>query len=227
LLSNIMLDDLDRELAARGLVFCRYADDIRVFVVSKRAAERVMGSVSEFIERRLKLRVNRGKSSVQPAGRATMLGFGFTWKRGGKVGIRLARRSKERLRQRLKELTGRSWSVSMAYRIGRLNSFIIGWLGYFRIAECESELRSVDKWLRRRLRQVRWKEWKKIAAKLSNLIALGIRRHQAWQWANSSKGYWRIADSWVLHRTLTNEYWSDLGLKSLLGTYRRFRSRTA
>lgn len=115
----------------------------------------------------------------------------------------------------------------MDYRIGKLNSFTTGWLGYFQIAECENELRAVDQWLRRRLRQVRWKEWKKVSARLSSLIALGIRRDQAWQWANSAKGYWRIADSWVLHRTLTNEYWSDLGLKSLLVTYRRFRSRTA
>jgi RNA-directed DNA polymerase len=113
----------------------------------------------------------------------------------------------------------------MDYRVGRVNAFVTGWLGYFSIASCETELIAVDKWLRRRLRQVRWKEWKKISAKLSNLVALGVSRGQAWQWANASKGYWRVADSWILHRTLTNEYWQDQGLKSLTATYRRFRER--
>lgn len=161
LLSNIMLDDLDRELDGRGLRFVRYADDIRVFVRSKRAAGRVLEGVTDVVEGRLKLRVNREKSSVQPASRAVLLGFGFFFVTGGKVKVRVAPKAIARLKTRLRELTRRTWGVSMGYRINTLNRFVRGWMGYFRIADTPRVLRDLDQWFYRRMRQICWKQWKR------------------------------------------------------------------
>jgi group II intron reverse transcriptase/maturase len=222
-LSNIMLDDLDRELWARGHRFVRYADDIRVFVRSRRAAHRVLDSVTAVVEGRLKLKVNRGKSSVRHAREATLLGFGFYFTRSG-VGIRVDPKAIERLKGRIRELTSRRWSVSMPCRIGKLNAFIRGWMAYFRLAELSHRLRELDKWLYRRMRQIRWKEWKRYSAKRRNLRKLGIPDRKAAEWGASSKGYWRIAGSAVLQRSLPTAYWDDLGLLGLQATWRRLRS---
>ena len=168
ILSNVMLDDLDRELWERGHRFVRYADDLRVFVRSERAAQRVFESVCGVIERRLKLKVNREKSSIRHAARATLLGFGFLLT-GPQVTIQVAPKAIRRLKDQLRLLTGRSWRVSMDYRIGRLNRFTTGWMAYSWLADAEPAFASLDGWLRRRLRQVRWKEWKTTAAKRHNL----------------------------------------------------------
>ena len=222
ILSNIMLDDLDRELWARGHRFVRYADDVRVFVRSERAAHRVLDSVTTVVEQRLKLKVNREKSSVRPASKATLLGFGFYFSRSG-VKIRVDPKAIKRLKGRIRELTSRRWSVSMPCRINRLNRFITGWMGYFHLADLSHRLRELDKWLYRRMRQIRWKEWKRYSAKRRNLRRLGIPDRNAREWAASSKGYWRIAGSPVLHRALPNTHWDDLGLLGLQATWRRLR----
>ena len=182
ILSNIMLDDLDRELWERGHRFVRYADDLRVFVRSERAAQRVFESVCGVIEQRLKLKVNREKSSIRHAAQATLLGFGFLLT-GPQVTIQVAPKAIKRLKDQLRILTGRSWRVSMEYRIGRLNRFTTGWMAYFRLADAEPVFRSLDGWLRRRLRQVRWKEWKSTAAKRHNLRIRGISESSARKWA--------------------------------------------
>lgn len=223
LLSNIMLDDLDRELGRRGLRFVRYADDIRVFVGSKRAATRVLESITDVIEGRLKLRVNQQKSSVQPASRAVFLGFGFFFLAGGKVKVRVAPGSIARLTRRLRALTRRNWGVSMGYRITTLNRFVRGWMGYFRIAETPRVFRDLDQWFYRRLRQVHWKQWKRFATKQRMLLSLGIPPLSAARWASSSKGYWRIAGSAVLQRALPRRYWDRQGLLSLHQAWERFR----
>jgi RNA-directed DNA polymerase len=220
IMSNIMLDDLDRELWQRGHRFVRYADDLRVFVRSERAAQRVFESVCGVIERRLKLKVNREKSSIRHAAQATLLGFGFYFD-GSQVRIRVAPKAIQRLKSRLRVLTGRSWRVSMEFRIGKLNRFITGWMAYFRLADTEPVFRSLDGWLRRRLRQVRWKEWKTTAAKRHNLRIRGISESSARKWAGSSKGYWRVAGSKVLQVSLPNAYWNRLGLKTLSQTWQR------
>jgi RNA-directed DNA polymerase len=220
ILSNIMLDDLDRELWQRGHRFVRYADDLRVFVRSERAAQRVFDSVCGVIERRLKLKVNREKSSIRHAADATLLGFGFYFD-GPQVRIRVAPKAIKRLKSQLRVLTGRSWRVSMAFRIGKLNRFITGWMGYFRLADSERMFGSLDGWIRRRLRQVRWKEWKTTAAKRHNLRIRGIPERTARKWAGSSKGYWRVAGSQVLQVSLPNTYWNRLGLKTLSQTWQR------
>lgn len=222
LLSNIMLDDLDRELTTRGLRFVRYADDVRVFVRSKRAAQRVLDGVTGVVEDRLKLRVNREKSSVQPASRAVLLGFAFFFVAGGRVKVRVAPKAVSRLKQRLRELTRRSWGVSMDYRVGALHRFVRGWMGYFRIAATPRVFRDLDQWLYRRMRQICWKQWKRYATKRRMLLSLGIPPLSAARWAASSKGYWRIAGSAVLQRALPRSYWDRQGLLSLHQAWERF-----
>ena len=224
LLSNIMLDDLDRELDGRGLRFVRYADDIRVFVRSKRAAGRVLEGVTDVVEGRLKLRVNREKSSVQPASRAVLLGFGFFFVTGGKVKVRVAPKAIARLKTRLRELTRRNWGVSMGYRINTLNRFVRGWMGYFRIADTPRVLRDLDQWFYRRMRQICWKQWKRPATRRRMLARLGVPPLSAIRWGNSSKAYWRIAGSAVLQRALPRSYWDRQGLISLHTAWERFRS---
>jgi RNA-directed DNA polymerase len=220
ILSNVMLDDLDRELWERGHRFVRYADDLRVFVRSERAAQRVFESVCGVIEQRLKLKVNREKSSIRHAAQATLLGFGFLFT-GPQVTIQVAPKAIKRLKDQLRILTGRSWRVSMDYRIGRLNRFTTGWMAYFWLADAEPVFRSLDGWLRRRLRQVRWKEWKTTAAKRHNLRIRGISESSARKWGGSSKGYWRVSGSKVLQVSLPNSYWDRLGLKTLSRTWQR------
>ena len=228
LLANIMLDDLDHELERRGHAFVRYADDLRVYVASERAATRVLEGVTAFVERRLKLRVNRAKSGVAPATRRGLLGFGF-FKTAGRVKVRLDPRAKHRLKARLRHLTSRRRSIAMPVRLALLNRFIGGWSAYFALAETPSVFAELDEWLRRRLRQVRWKEWKRYAARRRNLRALGIPDWQARQWAASRKGYWRLSGSPVLQRALPIRYWTDLGLVGLGDRTRRLREhwRTA
>ena len=219
LLSNVYMDDLDRELRRRGHRFVRYADDITIYVRSKRAAERVMEGTSEFVERRLKLRVNRGKSAADRATKLTLLGFGFLY-RDGEVKVRID--PKERLRQ----LTSRRWGVSMERRIRELNRFTVGWTAYFALADTPRPLSDLDEWLRRRLRQVRWKEWKRYRNRRRNLRALGIPARSAREWAGSRRGYWRIAGSAPLQRALPKAYWRELGLQGFSDPYRRFRDAT-
>jgi RNA-directed DNA polymerase len=220
ILSNIMLDDLDRELWARGHRFVRYADDLRVFVRSERAAQRVFDRVCDVFERRLRLKVNRDKSSIRHAADATLLGFGF-FLHDGQVRIRLAPKAITRLKHQLRVLTRRNWGVSMDYRIGAINRFTTGWMAYFRLADVASPFRDLDGWLRRRLRQIHWKHWKTAAARRHNLRIRGISERNARQWGGSGKGYWRIAGSGILHVALPNTYWDRLGLKTLSQTWQR------
>jgi RNA-directed DNA polymerase len=228
LLANVMLDDLDHELERRGHTFVRYADDLRVYVASERAATRVLDGVTAFVERRLKLKVNRNKSGVARATVRGLLGFGF-FARDGQVKVRLDPRTKRRLKVRLRRLTDRHRAIAMSRRIALLNRFVGGWAAYFALAETPSVFVELDEWLRRRLRQVRWKEWKLFAARRRNLRALGIPDWQAHQWAASRKGYWRLAGSPPLQRAMPNRYWTDLGLVPISDRVRRLRDlwRTA
>ena len=222
LLANIMLDDLDRELERRGHRFVRYADDLRIHVRSERAGERVLAGLAEFIERRLKLKVNREKSSVKNANQATILGFGFH-RRDGEIRVRIAPKALERMHQRVRKLTARTWSVAMEERIKLINRYLTGWGSYFGLAETPSTFERIDSWLRRRLRQVRWIEWKRPKARRHNLIVLGSSPHDARRWAGSGKGPWRMSGSPPLCRTLNNRYWEALGLQSISARWRRLR----
>ena len=172
-----MLDDLDWELERRGHHFVRYADDGRIYVQSRRAGERVMASITHYVEQRLKLKVNREKSVVDRAMRRPFLGFCFR-PRGGEVRVLVDPKALKRAKDRLRELTSRRWGVSMERRIEEINRFTVGWTAYFRLADTPSPFEELDEWLRRRLRQVRWKEWKRVRTRRRNLRALGISETQ-------------------------------------------------
>jgi RNA-directed DNA polymerase len=224
LLSNVMLDDLDWELEKRGHRFVRYADDGRIYVKSERAGQRVIESITQYVEQRLKLRVNRQKSAVAPAVDRPLLGFQFFRDKAGKARVTVAPKALKRAEDRIRQLTTRNWGVSMERRVKEINRFTVGWTAYFSFADTFLPFERLDAWLRRRLRQVRWKEWKRPQTRYRNLRALGIPDHDARSWAASQKGYWRVAGSWPLQRALPNAYWhKTTGLKGFLAPYRRFR----
>ena len=214
LLSNIVLDELDKELEERGLRFVRYADDCNIYVRSKRAGQRVKHSITEFIEKKLKLKVNEEKSAVDRPWKRKFLGFSFIFHKG-ELKIRISPESIKRFKQRIRQLTSRKKSMNMSDRIEKLNQYLVGWLGYYQLAETPSVFGKLDGWIRRRLRMIRWKEWKKVKTKHKNLMKLGIQKEKAWEWANTRKAYWRIAKSPILQRALGNQYWTAQGLKSL------------
>jgi group II intron reverse transcriptase/maturase len=218
LLSNVMLHELDKELEKRGHRFCRYADDCNIYVKGKKSGKRVMDSVSQFIEKRLKLKVNREKSAVDYPTNRKFLGFSFYYLKGI-ARIRVHPKSHKRLKARLKELTGRSIGISMEARVSKLNQTIQGWVNYYKLADMHTHCQKTDEWLRRRLRMCYWKQWKKIGAKLDNLVRLGISASKAWEFANTRKGYWHIANSPILSSSLTNVYFRRLGLLGLSDYY--------
>jgi RNA-directed DNA polymerase len=199
-----------------------------VCVGSERAGQRVIESIAQYVERRLELRINRTTSAVDRATKRPFLGFGF-FDRDGRVKVRVDPEARTRAKERLRTLTSRRWGVSMERRVRELNRFTVGWTAYFAYADTPRPVEDLDEWLRRRLRQVRWKEWKRYQTRRRNLRALGIPERAARQWAASRKGYWRIAGSAVLNRALPNAYWNQLGLAGFNDPYRRFRDamRTA
>lgn len=221
LLSNIVLDELDKELEKRGHKFVRYADDCNIYVKTRRAGQRVMESITSFIESTLKLKVNREKSDVDRPWKRKFLGFSFTCHQKPKV--RVAKESTQRIKKRIRELTSRSKPIPMKTRIERLNQYLIGWCGYFALADTPTIFKELDQWIRRRLRMCQWKEWKKPKTKVRKLIGLGIPIEKAYEWGNSRKKYWRVSKSPILQRTLSNSYWSLKGLESLYSRYSQLR----
>lgn len=223
ILSNIVLDELDKELERRGHKFVRYADDITIFVQSRRAGERVLKSVTDYIESRLKLQVNRDKSGVYHYTKVGMLGFGF-YKDAKGVQCRILERPYQSFRRRLKRLTSRKWSISFDERMDYLYSYITGWIGYYGKAKGGAKMRRTDEWLRRRLRMCIWKQWKKVGKRMRSLKQLGASKQQAYEWANTRKSYWRISRSPILQRTITNERLAKRGYTSIEKVYRRRHS---
>lgn len=221
LLSNIVLDELDKELENRGHKFVRYADDSNIYVKTKKAGHRVMDSVTSFIERKLKLKVNLKKSAVDRPWKRRFLGFSFT--NGKEPKVRIAKESVKRMKNKIREITSRKKPYPMDFRIKKLNQYLMGWCGYFALADTPSVLRNFDSWIRRRLRMCMWKNWKKPSTKVRKLIGLGVPQGKAFEWGNSRKSYWRISKSPILHRSLGNTYWSSQGLKSLLSRYENLR----
>ena len=223
LLSNIYLTAFDRMLESRGHKFVRYADDCNIYVKSRRAAERVMASCTKFLEGKLKLKVNRKKSQVGSPLRLKFLGFSM-YKTGKKAGIRPHGKSVKRFKDKIRELTSRKQARSVELILKRLKRYTVGWLGYYSIADMESRIKSLNEWIRRRIRQIYWKQWKKIKTKHDNLVKLGIDNENAWKWANSRKAYWRIADSHILHKSLTNKYLASVGYDDILERYKVLHS---
>jgi len=192
LLANLLLDDLDKELERRGHRFCRYADDCNIYVRSLEAGERVMASVTSFLEDKLKLRVNRQKSAVAPLGERQFLGHRLG--RGGTLGT--GRKSLARAKDRLREMTRRNrGDCSLGRMVEQVNRFTIGWVTYYRYAQCKSTLRDLDGWLRRKLRCVQLKRCKRVRTIIDFLIGHGVTRANAIKLASSGKGWWRLTDS--------------------------------
>jgi len=204
LLSNIMLNELDKELHKRGHKFVRYADDLVILCKSKRAGQRIMTSVIKFIEEHLFLKVNRDKTSVVYYNRIKFLGYSF-YKTKGDIRFRIHPQSIVKLKSKLKVLTCRSNGWGNEKRKNRLSSFIKGWVNYYKYADILGLMKRIDEWYRRRLRMVIWKQWKKIKTKGRNLIKLGINKYKAWEFANTRKSYWRTSRSPILQRSVTNE----------------------
>jgi group II intron reverse transcriptase/maturase len=217
LLSNIMLDELDKELEARGHLFCRYADDCNIYVSSKKAGDRVMEGISTFIEKRLKLKVNKQKSAVGSPYERKFLGFGFYKGKDGQVKIRAHKKSIAKLRAKIRKITSRNNGKNTQQRIRELAPLLRGWGNYYRIDEMKSTMSDIDGWTRRRLRCCKWKEWKRIRTRFRKLGELGLSHEQAIRSANTRKGHWRIAGSPILKCTLTNKYFERLGFVSLCG----------
>jgi group II intron reverse transcriptase/maturase len=224
LCSNIYLTAFDRMLESRGHKFVRYADDCNIYVKSRRAAERVMENCTKYLEKKLKLKVNREKSTVGSPLRLKFLGFSL-WKAGRKTGIRPHAKSIRRFKAKIREITSRKRGyASMEQILVELKKYTTGWLGYYSIADMKNQIQSLNEWIRRRIRQIHWKRWKKIRTKHDNLVRLGIDDRKAWEWANTRKGYWRIAHSWILTRSLTNDYLESIGYSNIARRYELLHS---
>ena len=214
LLSNLVLDELDRELERRGHRFVRYADDCNIYVGSERAGQRVMESITRFITHRLKLKVNQAKSAVAQPGQRKFLGFSFTGEREPRR--RIAPKAIDRFRKRIREQTQRTRGVSLRQMIKELVPYLRGWLGYFGDCQTPSVLHDLEKWLRRRLRSVVWKQWKRGRTRFRELRKRGVSNGLAAKTAGSSHGPWRLAKSSALHVALPNVYFAELGLPPMV-----------
>jgi RNA-directed DNA polymerase len=210
-LSNVVLDELDKELEARGLRFCRYADDSNIYVRSARAGARVMTSISRFITQRLKLRVNSAKSAVDHPWNRTFLGFSFT---GGKRPKRrkIAPKALARFKARVKALTKRNQGRSLKHVITTLSGYLRGWIGYFGFCQTPAVLRDLDSWIRHRLRCLQWKHWKVYRRRKAELIKRGISPTLAHTTAWSAKGPWKISHTPGVRIALNNAFFDQIGL---------------
>lgn len=212
-LSNVMLDDLDRELERRGLKFARYADDCNIYVRSRRAGERVMASVTRFLTEKLKLKVNESKSAVDRPWNRKFLGFSFTV--GKMPKRRIAPKALTRFKERIRELTSRTSGVSLERMIENLSRYLQGWRGYFGNCETPSVLKALDSWLHRRLRAVLWKQWRTSRRRFAELRQRKVSCDLAAQTVGSCHGPWRLSKSPALHCALPTQYFQTLGLPIL------------
>jgi RNA-directed DNA polymerase len=214
LLSNLLLDDLDRELERRGHRFVRYADDCNIYVKSERAGQRVMENVKRYLARKLKLKVNESKSAVARPKDRKFLGFSFTGAEEAKR--RIAPQAILRYKERIRELTRRTRGISIEQMIGGLRRYMIGWRGYFGFCETPSVLRILDAWTRRRLRCFLWKQWKHGRVRFRELTCRGIGKDLAASTAGSAHGPWRLSNSPALARALPNVFFDSLGFPRLV-----------
>ena len=220
LLSNIILDELDKELTNRGHSFVRYADDCSIYARSEKAAQRVLGSITTYIEKNLKLKVNKEKSKVSRPAESTLLGFSF-YNDKGMWTIRVANKSLRRIKEKCRKITQRNNGSNTSQKTAKLKAVIEGWVNYFSIAKGKSAMQRLDEYVRVRLRMGLWKEWKNCKTRVANLLKLKASRQKSYEWGNSSRGYCRIAHSPVLQTTLNNAYFARNGYESFLNTYNR------
>jgi len=222
LLSNILLDDLDRELERRRMNFCRYADDCNIYVGSKRTGERVMQAVTAFLERRLKLKVNASKSAVARPWERKFLGYSMTWHQKPK--LKIAPQSRERLADKIRKTLRETRGGSLKQAIERLNPVLRGWVAYFRLTEVKSVLEDLDGWIRRKLRTLLWRQWKRAYTRAKNLMRAGLGEVRAWQSATNGHGPWWNGGASHMNAAYPKSWFDRMGLVSLLETRQRFPS---
>jgi len=222
LLSNILLDDLDRELERRGLSFCRYADDCNIYVGSKRSGERVMQSVTAFLEQRLKLKVNASKSAVARPWERKFLGYSMTWHKKPK--LKIAEASRKRLAEKIRKMMREARGQSLQQAIERLNPVLRGWIAYFRLTEVKGVLEDLDGWIRRKLRSVLWRQWKRVYTRAKNLMRVGIDEVRAWRSATNGRGPWWNGGASHMNAAYPKSWFDRMGLVSLLETRQRLTS---
>lgn len=220
LLSNIMLNELDQELERRGHRFARYADDLVILCKSERSAHRTLEKILPYIEGKLFLKVNRQKSTVDYIGKIKFLGFSF-YQYKGLTRVRIHPKTIAKMKNRIRVLTARSNGWGNGYRVLKLKQYITGWVNYFKLADMKRLLKVTDEWMRRRIRTVYWKQWKKIRTRFKMLKHFGIDDEKAWVFANTRKGYWRTSNSPILNRSLDNWTLNNLGYISFFDYYQR------
>ena len=223
LLSNIYLNEFDKLLTIGGHKFVRYADDCNIYVKSKRAGYRVMESSIKFLEGELKLTVNREKSAVGSPLKRKFLGFRLLSTRNG-VKIRPHQQAKSTVKRKLKNITKRNRGRSIEVLFKQIKQLMTGWVNYYGIGEMKSFMNELNGWLKRRIRQYIWKQWKNPQTKRKNLIHLGIEEQKAYEWSNTRKGYWRISSSFILHRSLTDRKLAQLGYMNIAAKYQLVHS---
>ena len=226
LLSNIILNELDEELTNRGHRFVRYADDLMIFCKSRRAAERTLAKILPFIEGKLFLKVNKAKTTVDYVGKVKFLGMAF-YQSKGKARVRIHPKSVAKMRNRIRQLTSRSNGWSNETRIERLKQYIRGWVNYFKIADIKTLLKETDEWMRRRIRMIYWKQWKRVRARFKMLKQYGIGEQKSWEYANTRKGYWRVSSSPILTKSLGNEMLKKLGYLFFSDYFRKQQTKPA
>jgi len=221
LLSNILLTDLDRELERRGHRFCRYADDCNIYVKSQTAGQRAMAAITDYLERKLKLQVNRDKSAVARPWQRKFLGYSVTWHK--QVRLKIADSSLQRLKDRVRELVVGNASRNLAVTIEALNPVLRGWASYFRLTEVNGVLEELDGWIRRKLRCLLWRQWKRPATRNKRLQARGLDKTRAWKSASNGRGPWWNAGASHMNAAYPKSFFDASGLVSLLDIQRRFQ----
>ena len=221
MLSNVLLDDLDRELERRGHAFCRYADDVNVYVQSAAAGERVLASITGFLEKRLRLKVNQEKSAVDRPWNRSFLGYSMTWHKLPR--LRVAPESVRRLRAKLKVAFRMGRGRNLQRFIESLRPLLIGWGNYFRLAEVKRVFEDLDGWLRRRLRTVIWRQWKRVFTRARNLMKRGLGEERAWRSATNGRGPWWNAGASHMNQAFPMSFFDKLGLVSLLHRHRNLQ----
>jgi RNA-directed DNA polymerase len=222
LLSNILLDELDKELERREHKFCRYADDCNIYVQSKSAAERVMKSITDFLERRLRLKVNAEKSAVARPWERSFLGYGMTWHREPR--LKAAAESVKRLKQKVREVFKRGRGRNIGRVITEeLTPKLRGWIQYFRLAKVKGIFEELDGWIRRKFRTVIWRQWKRAFTRAKNLMKRGIEKDRALKSAQNGRGPWWNAGASHMNQAFPKSYFDRLGLPSLLDELRRIQ----
>ena len=218
LLANVLLDDMDKELERRGHRFCRYADDLNIYVSSMKAGERVMASVTQFLEHRLKLRVNREKSAIDHVSNRKFLGYRLL---GPDRGLGIHPKSVERFKDKVRGLTRRNRPRKLSQVVGGLNRLLVGWMGYFRLGRARSRMGELDAWIRRKLRCLRLKQCKRAASIARFLKSRGVAADVSRMLASSGKGWWRLSRTRQTHQAMDTEWFRELGLVSLQDEYTR------